>query len=87
VPDGTEGETMEVSKNEKVLVSNHWYEFDGKYSTLKIGGGILYDFVTYSQDEVSKEQIELTPEIKLRDFRVIAGGKIKTKRFITWKLA
>lgn len=86
VPDGTEGETMEVSKNEKVLVSNHWYEFDGKYSTLKIGGGILYDFVTYSQDEVSKEQIELTPEIKLRDFRVIAGGKIKTKRFITWKL-
>lgn len=37
VPGGTDGETMEVSKNDEVAASNHRYEFDGKVSTLKIG--------------------------------------------------
>ncbi len=86
IPDGTEGETMTVSKNDSVLSTSKWYEFDGKVSTLKLGGGLLYDFVTYIQDDVSKDQIRLTPDIKLRDFRFIMSGKIKTKRQITWKL-
>lgn len=85
VPDGTDGQTMTVAKNDSVLSTGKWYEFDGKVSTLSIGGGLLYDFVTYIQDEESKEQISLKPDVKLRDFRFIMGGKLKTKRFISWK--
>lgn len=85
VPDGTQGETMTIGKNDSILTSTSWYEFDGQYSTLRIGGGLLYDYVTYLQDDASKEQVRLVPEIKLRDFRIFMSGKIKTKRFLTWK--
>lgn len=85
VPDGTEGETIEVGNDEEVT-TKHWNEFTGKVSTLKIGGGLLYDYVTYHQDKDSKEQISLYPEIKLRDFRFLISGVLKTKRFINWKV-
>lgn len=85
VPDGTQGETMTVGKSDSVLTSNNWYEFDSRHSSLRIGGGVLYDWVTYIQDEESRKQISLFPKIQLRDFRIFMSGKIKTKRFLTWK--
>lgn len=86
VPDGTEGQTMVVSKVDSVLEAPDWNDFDGKYSTLRIGAGLLYDYVTFSDDDAAKEQVRLVPEIKLRDFRFVMSGKFKTKRFFTWKL-
>lgn len=85
VPDGTQGEIMTIGRSDSVLTSERWYEFDSRYSTLRIGGGLLYDYVSYLQDDASKEQIRLVPEIKLRDFRIFMSGKVKTERFITWK--
>ena len=83
VPDGTEGQTMVVSKVDSVLEAPDWNDFDGKYSTLRIGAGLLYDSVTFSDDDAAKEQVRLVPEIKLRDFRLLMNGKFKTKRFFT----
>lgn len=93
IPDGTQGETMKISEadtvTEQVTLGN-WNQFDGPSSTLKIGGGFLYEFAGYAQDEAGKQQMDsagndLKPAFKLRDFRITMSGRIKTKRFITWK--
>jgi phosphate-selective porin OprO/OprP len=61
-----------------------WNEYEGPFFTLRFGAGWLYDYATYSQDDDSKEQIELTPDGKLRDFRVLFKGKLKFNRPTTW---
>jgi phosphate-selective porin OprO/OprP len=61
-----------------------WNEYDGKYSTLRLGYALLVDFVTYAQNEASKEQVTLSPGVGLRDFRFVLNGKLKTKRPISW---
>lgn len=86
IPDGTQGETMKVGKVDSVLTVGNWYEFDGPGSSLKLGGGFLYEYAAYIQDDVSKEQISMKPEFKVRDFRITMSGKVKTKQFITWKV-
>jgi phosphate-selective porin OprO/OprP len=86
IPDGTQGETMKIGKVDTVLTLGNWYEFDGPLSTLKLGGGFLYEYAAYIQDDVSKEQIEMEPDLKLRDFRITMSGKLKVERFLTWKL-
>ena len=60
--------------------------FDWGFTTFNFGGGILVDYVSYAQDDASREQIEgLEPEFKVRDARVLFGGRFKTKRPITWQ--
>lgn len=86
IPDGTQGETMKISKLDTVLTLGNWYEFDGPLSSLKIGGGFLYEYAAYIQDEVSKEQIDMEPDFKVRDFRITMSGRVKVEKFITWKL-
>jgi len=86
IPDGTQGETITISKHDTVLTLGNWNEFDGTFSTLKLGGGFLYEYGTYIQDDVSKEQIDMEPAFRVRDFRITMSGRVKVKRFITWKL-
>jgi len=62
-----------------------WNEFDGKYLTFRFGGGFLVDYATYSQDSASKEQVKLEPGAKIRDARILIGGRFKTKRRITYQ--
>ncbi len=85
VPDGTEGSTMNVNKVDTVLKTKHWYELENDFTTLKIGGGMLVDYASFLQDSASRQQIRLIPEVAIRDFRFLLSGKIKTKRFLTWK--
>jgi phosphate-selective porin OprO and OprP len=63
-------------------------EYEGPYFTARFGAGFLVDMAAYAQDADSKQQIELHPEPRLRDFRFILGGKIlpRIKRKITWSL-
>ena len=49
-----------------------------------MGGGVLFDYAHYSQDEASRQQFELTPAFKLRDARFLLKGRIKFKRPVTW---
>ncbi len=88
VPDGTEGEVFDTAYHNKKLPKRSfksWNYFDGRFTTLKIGGGFLYDYVTYIQDEASKEQIICEPAFKTRDSRLALSGQLKTKREVTWK--
>ena len=60
-----------------------WNSFEGPFATLRYGGGFLVDYVGYAQDEDSKKQVRLIPEIKLRDARLLLDGKFQTERPIT----
>ena len=59
-------------------------EFEGPITSIRVGGGFLYDYVTYHQDANSKDQFDLSPEWKIRDTRVLFHGRFKTERSITW---
>jgi phosphate-selective porin OprO/OprP len=61
-----------------------WNEFDGRFFTIRVGGGLLYEYASYSQDENSQAQIDLTPEAKVRDTRVLLKGRLKFTRAVTW---
>jgi len=63
-----------------------WNEYEGPYFTGRWGAGFLIEAAGYVQDRVSKEQIEIHPDQRLRDFRFITNGKLfpRIKRKITW---
>jgi phosphate-selective porin OprO and OprP len=63
-----------------------WNQYEGPYFTMRAGAGFLIELAGYAQDDNSKQQIELSPDQRLRDFRFILGGKLapKIKRSITW---
>ncbi len=93
IPDGTEGEFLEVVKSDSVpekWKDKRWRLFPGRFSTLKLGGGFLYEFAGFAQDENSKRQADsagyvVESAFKVRDFRVVASGQFKTKRTFSWK--
>jgi phosphate-selective porin OprO and OprP len=94
VPNGTDGLVLEVrdsaeSHRIEKLPPN---EFEGSHSTFKIGGGLIYDLTTYNQSDEFKAQMDsanlsVTPTAKLRDFRILGSGVLKTKRSLSWKFA
>lgn len=94
IPDGTTGEILEVVRGDSVPIKwkdKRWRLLPGKYSTLKWGGGFLYEFAGYSQNEAAKKQMDsigsvLKPAFAVRDFRITASGQFKTKRIFSWKL-
>jgi phosphate-selective porin OprO/OprP len=61
-------------------------EWNLGFTTVYVGAGLLFDVAAYSQDSASKEQFpNLNPEFKLRDARILFGGRFKTKRSFTWQ--
>jgi phosphate-selective porin OprO/OprP len=57
------------------------------FTTLRIGGGVLVDYIGYSQDSASREQFPSLPsQGKLRDARVLFGGTFNTKRPFSWQI-
>ena len=65
-----------------------WNEFDGKYATIRVGGGFLYEYDAYAQDDDSKTQIRMFPDEKVRDMRVLLKGRLKfiKKRKVTYSV-
>jgi phosphate-selective porin OprO/OprP len=55
-------------------------EYEWKRFSLRWGGGLLYDYSTYSQDEASKSQMDISPLDDLRDFRLLFKGKLPIPR-------
>src|SRR4249920_3284589 len=61
IPSGTTGEELEVLDSTKVQTrwrDKRWRLFPGKYSTLKLGGGFLYEYAGFRQDENSRRQMD-----------------------------
>ena len=61
-----------------------WNEYEGPAFTIRVGGGYLHDYVSFVQDDVSKQQVDVEDQWKLRDARVLLSGRLKFKRQTTW---
>jgi phosphate-selective porin OprO/OprP len=63
-----------------------WNEYEGPYFTGRWGAGFLIEAAGYAQDNTSKEQVEMHPDQRLRDFRFVLNGRLfpRIKRKITW---
>jgi phosphate-selective porin OprO/OprP len=62
-------------------------EWNLGFTTLHVGGGLLYDVAAYAQDSASKKQFpKLNPTFKLRDARFLFGGRFKTTRPFSWQM-
>jgi phosphate-selective porin OprO/OprP len=91
MPDGTDGLTFTL-KNGDTLNKAKPNEFIGPLCTFKIGLGYIHDFVAYSESDDFKKQMDtagynLKPDFKLRDFRILGSGVLKTKRYLAFKFA
>ncbi len=65
----------------------HWNEYQGPHFTIRVGGGFLYDFAAFAQNHESKEQIAMLPGEKVRDSRLIMGGRFPSFKLpTTWCL-
>jgi phosphate-selective porin OprO/OprP len=65
-----------------------WNHFEGKYLSVKVGAGFLYEYDAYAQDRASKEQFSLFATPKLRDTRIWFNGALKfIKRPTTYTAA
>jgi len=95
VPNGTDGLVLTVpndtvKSNKPVIVSPT--EIRGPLSTFRIGLGFIYDVTAYRQSDVFKQQMDsldlnLQPIGKVRDFRILGSGVLRTKRLLAWKFA
>jgi phosphate-selective porin OprO/OprP len=53
-----------------------WNQYEGPHFTIRAGFGFLTDFGAFAQDKESKEQFAMRPDVRLRDFRFLMGGKL-----------
>src|SRR6478735_6849358 len=58
IPDGTDGSTLILHPVDPLTKKLPPNEFDGSYSTFKLGLGYIGDAATYSQDAVFKQQMD-----------------------------
>ncbi|EMS32631.1 porin outer membrane protein [Mariniradius saccharolyticus AK6] len=91
IPDGTMGEYLEpIDSLEKKKFLKNRIIFTGRFSSLRVGMGFLYEFAGYSQDAAAMQQMDsaglsLENQFKPRDFRILVNGQLRTKRMISWK--
>jgi phosphate-selective porin OprO and OprP len=63
----------------------HWNEYRGPHFTARAGLGLLIEAAGFIQDDVSKQQIKMLPDQRLRDFRFVTGGSFPSlPRKVTW---
>ena len=83
IDDTIEAGEAEAKDPVRRLVS--WNEYEGRLFTIRVGGGFLYEYADYAQDENSKAQVDLAAEAKVRDTRLFLKGRLKSfKRAVTW---
>jgi len=57
-----------------------WNHYEWKRFSFRFGFNFIYDYSAYSQTDDSKAQMGLRPKDDLRDFRVLARGKLFVPR-------
>jgi len=61
-----------------------WNEYEGPFITMRLGGGFLWDFSGYSQDQDSESQMSLQDKDDLRDFRILLKGRFPKIEGLTY---
>jgi phosphate-selective porin OprO and OprP len=55
----------------------NWNEYEGRWFTIRMGYGFLYDTANYSQDDDSDAQFQFDSEQYIRDSRLLFKGRLK----------
>jgi len=92
VPNGTDGLDLNKRPKDSLIKTLLPNEFEGQFSTFRIGFGYIGDFTTYKTNDVFNRQMDtagivLTPQFQTRDARILGSGVLTTKRSISWKFA
>ena len=79
VPDGTTGLVLEISPEDYLKKKRPANEFEGTYSTIRLGFGYILDAATYSQNTVFKQQMDSAglafgSALETRDLRILTSG-------------
>jgi phosphate-selective porin OprO/OprP len=90
-PDGTTGILLSVGPDDYLQKKRLPNEFEGTYSTIRIGFGYIADAATYSLSSDFKKQmdsagLDFKSKIETRDARIMASGVFKTKTSLSWKM-
>lgn len=90
VPDGTMGVSLEVRPDDYLVKKRLPNEFEGTYSTIRVGFGYIADAAAYSLSSDFKKQMDsaglvFKNKIETRDARIFASGVVKSKRDLSWK--
>jgi phosphate-selective porin OprO/OprP len=83
-PDPTIHTTVEAAQADGDVpppIVKHLNEYEFERFSLRWGGGFLYDYATYGQDDPSQLQMTLSPLADVRDFRVLLKGRILVPQF------
>ena len=59
-------------------------EYEGSLGSIRVGFGFLVDYASFTQDDNSKEQFDMTSGWKYRDGRILLNGRLGFKRATTW---
>lgn len=68
------GDEQDVVEPRRQLI--RFNEYQGKYFSIRVGGGFLEDIAHYVQDANSKQQFDLGYNTKLRDWRFTFKGRL-----------
>src|SRR5688572_2490358 len=60
-------------------------DFDLGFTSIHLGGGLLFDGASFNQDDPSEQQMGLEADNRLRDARFLFGGRLKTSRLFIWQ--
>jgi phosphate-selective porin OprO/OprP len=75
-PDPTIQTNLDASEVDSNPPRASFNEVEWKGLSLRVGGGFLYDYSAYDQDDASRSQMAISAHHDLRDFRVLLKGKI-----------
>ncbi len=79
-PDPSIQTNLDASEADSNPPKASFNEYNWKHFSLRWGGGFLYDYSTYAQDDASEEQMDLSPLDDLRDFRLLLKGRLPIPR-------
>jgi hypothetical protein len=91
-PASTPDDTVDASETDDdidnaPLKMASWQEYRGPHFTAKASLGFMVEADAYAQDEASKEQFQMLPAQRLRDFRFVFGGGFPIlQRKVTYKV-
>jgi len=84
VDDTLEAGDDELAEPARKLVK--FNELERDFFSLRVGGGFLYEYAGYEQDEASKQQFAFSPTPKTRDARILFKGGLGASRRVTWSM-
>jgi phosphate-selective porin OprO/OprP len=63
----------------------NWNEYNFGFTTFLWGAAMLTDYASFNQDSLSRANLEVEPQGKIRDSRFMLFGRLHTERPITWQ--